>query len=93
MLDADGYLFIVDSLSSRVVGAGPNGYRCVAGCDGTVGQGSSQLNIPTGLSFDSDGNLFVVDTYNSRIQKFELMNSSCGKHDHRLSMSAARFRE
>ena len=82
VLDANGYPFIVDSINSRIVGAGPYGYRCVAGCSGTSGVSSNHLNYSTGLSFDSYGNLFVLDTYNSRVQKFLLMNSSCGKHDH-----------
>ena len=79
VLDADGYLFIVDSLHNRVVGSGPGGFRCVVGCSGTRGPASNQLNNPRSLSFDRDGNIFVADTSNNRIQKFLLLHNSLGK--------------
>ncbi len=78
VLDADGYLFIVDSGNNRIVGSGPNGFRCVAGCSG-IGSASNQLYYPRTLSFDSYGNMFVTDWENSRIQKFLLSTNSCGK--------------
>jgi hypothetical protein len=78
-LDADGYLFIVDSYNNRIVGSGPNGFKCLVGCSLTNGPALDQLDSPSSLSFDSYGNLFVADTYNSRIQKFFLMSNSCGK--------------
>jgi DNA-binding beta-propeller fold protein YncE len=77
-LDADGYLFIVDCSNSRVVGSGPNGFRCLVGCSG-YGSASDQLWNPQGLSFDSYGNMFVTDGSNYRIQKFFLATNSCGK--------------
>jgi hypothetical protein len=79
VLDADKYLFIVDREGSRIIGSGPNGFRCVAGCS-IQGSSSDQLSIPTSLSFDSFGNIFVADTGNSRIQKFLLFTNSYGKH-------------
>ena len=79
VLDADGYLFIADTANNRIVGSGPNGFRCVAGCGGT---GSSQLNYSRGLSFDTGGNLYVADSYNNRILKFLLATNSCGTYDH-----------
>jgi sugar lactone lactonase YvrE len=79
MLDADGYLFIVDHGNHRVSGSGPNGYQCVVGCSGRHGAASNQLNNPIHLSFDGDGNLFVTDRDNRRIQKFLVSNHSCGK--------------
>ena len=79
VLDADGYLFIVDSLSHRVVGSGPGGFRCVVGCSGAWGPASNQLNNPQTLSFDKGGNIFVTDMENNRIQKFLLSNNSCSK--------------
>jgi hypothetical protein len=78
VLDADAYLFIVDCLNSRIVGSGPNGFRCLAGCFGG-GPASNQLSSPQTLSFDSYGNMFVTDWGNDRIQKFILLTNSCGK--------------
>jgi hypothetical protein len=79
-LDADGYLFIVDSYNNRVVGSGPNGFRCLVGCSGS-GSASNQLSLPHTLSFDSYGNMFVTDSSNNRIQNFLLATNSCGKCD------------
>jgi DNA-binding beta-propeller fold protein YncE len=72
-LDANGYLFIADNYNHRILGSGPNGFRCVAGCSSVCGSSSSQLCYPSTFSFDSYGNIFVADTSNSRIQKFILM--------------------
>ena len=79
VFDADGYLFIIDLVDSRVVGSGPNGFRCLVGCSGG-GSASNQLSGPRSLSFDSDGNMFVTDRDNSRIQQFILSTNSCSKH-------------
>ena len=79
VLDADGYLFIVDHSRHRIVGSGPYGFRCIVGCTGSSGSASNQLLHPRALSFDSDGNIFVADRDNDRIQKFFLINNSCGK--------------
>ncbi len=78
VLDADGYIFIVDSNNHRIIGSGPNGFRCLVGCFGT-GSTQDELAFPQALSFDSSGNIFVADTGNSRIQKFLLSTNSCGK--------------
>ena len=78
VLDADGYLFIMDSGNHRIVRSAPNGFHCVARCFGTSGPSSYQLNFPQAMSFDRDGNLFVVDHDNRRIQKFLLSNNTCG---------------
>ena len=78
VLDADKYLFIVDAGYNRVVGSGPNGFRCVVGCSGG-GAAANQLNNPWSLSFDSYGNLYVADQGNSRIQKFIVLNKTLGK--------------
>jgi hypothetical protein len=32
LLDADGYLFIVEYYAHRVVASGPYGFRCILGC-------------------------------------------------------------
>ena len=79
ILDGDKYLFISDRSNHRIVGSGPNGFRCIAGCTATFGGGANQLYNPYGLSFDSYGNLYVTDPSNNRIQKFILARNSCGK--------------
>ena len=79
VVDADGYLFIVDSGNHRIVGSDRNGFRCLVGCSRVSGAGSSQLNIPHTMSFDVDGNIFVTDHVNNRIQKFVFISDSCGK--------------
>ena len=82
ILDGDGYLFIVDSHNNRIIGSGPKGYRCVAGCMNTSGSASNQLLHPRSMSFDSYGNIWVTDCGNSRVQKFVLASNSCGTFRH-----------
>ena len=79
MADGNGYLFIVDNGNNRLVGSGPNGFRCIAACSGQSGPSASQLYSPRSLAFDADGNLFIADHGNGRIQKFLLASNSCGK--------------
>ena len=64
----------------RIIGSGPDGFRCVVGCSGISGSASDQLNYPQNLAFDSFGNLFVVDKNNGRIQQFLLVTNSCSKY-------------
>ena len=80
VLDGDGYVFIVDHRNHRIIGSGPDGFRCVAGCSGQNGSASNQLLYPRSMSFDSDGNIWVADTGNGRIQKFVLKTNTSGKH-------------
>ena len=80
VLDADKYLFIVDSSNHRIIGSGPNGFRCLVGCLGTIGSASNQLNYPQSMAFDSYGNMFVTDQSNNRVQKFILINYTVGKY-------------
>ena len=79
MLDGDGYIFILDTYSFRVVGSGTDGFRCVVGCTSGYGSGSNQLRDPRGMAFDSYGNIYVADTDNNRLQKFDLSSNSCSK--------------
>jgi len=75
ILDADKYLFIVDQRNHRIVGSGPNGFRCLVGCSGS-GNAPNLLNNPTSMAFDTYGNIYVTDTNNNRIQKFVLLNNT-----------------
>ena len=78
-LDANKYLFISDSGNHRIVASGPNGFRCLVGCDGN-GKQAHQLNMPTKFSFDVHGNMFVYDSDNDRVQKFHLQKDSCSEY-------------
>ena len=80
VLDADGYLFIVDTYHHRIIGSDSGGFRCVAGCSGAIAATPDHLSYPATLSFDTDGNMFVSDSGNGRIQKFLLANNSCGEY-------------
>ena len=51
VLDADNYVFIVDWGNQRIVGSGPNGFRCVLGCASTSGAASDQLYFPRSMAF------------------------------------------
>ena len=79
VLDADGYLFIVDQNQNRVVGSNQYGFRCLVGCSGSAGARPDQFGSPFALSFDTDGNMFITDASNSRIQKFHLFSNYCSK--------------
>ncbi|CAF0998936.1 unnamed protein product [Adineta steineri] len=76
ILDAEKYLFIVDSNNHRIVASGLNGFRCLVGCD-EEGSQSNQLNNPYSFSFDPSGNMFVTDQSNDRIQKFKYLKRYC----------------
>ncbi len=78
-LDADSNLFIVDYGNDCIIGSGPNGFQCIAGCSGSYGSAPDQLHDPLNLAFDSYGNIFVTDS--NRIQKFILATNSCGKYE------------
>ncbi|CAF1035223.1 unnamed protein product [Adineta ricciae] len=77
VLDNDDYLFIVDQCGSRIIGSGPDGFQCIAGCSGSSGSASDKLNNPRYMAFDSNGNIYVSDYGNSRIQLFTLEKSLC----------------
>ena len=81
VLDADQYLFIADRYNNRIIGSGPNGFRCIAGCFGSNVSLPFQLSSPQRMAFDSYGNVFVTDNGNARVQKFSLINNkTCGKY-------------
>ena len=94
VLDGNGYLFIVDRGNHRIVGSGPTGFGCIAGCTGMSGSAANQLTAPRRIGLDSSGNIFVVDGGNQRIQKFRLASDPCGKLSkisHRQSSWSARL--
>jgi DNA-binding beta-propeller fold protein YncE len=78
VLDADGYLFIVESRNHRIIRSVLNGFQCLVGCSGKSGATSSQLHNPQTMAFNSDGTVFVTDMDNHRIQKFALVVNTCG---------------
>lgn len=78
-LDADGYLFVSDENTHRIIGSGPYGFRCVVGCTGSNGSAANKLLYPQYITFDSNGNMYVADIGNSRLQMFTLQNTSCGE--------------
>jgi hypothetical protein len=69
----------VDYGNDCIIGSGPNGFQCIAGCSGSYGSAPDQLHDPLNLAFDSYGNIFVTDS--NRIQKFILATNSCGKYE------------
>ena len=79
VLDGNGYLFIIEHGAHRLTVSGPNGFQCVAGCNGTPGSASNQLKFPVALALDSYGNIFVSDRDNNRIQKFMVATNTCRK--------------
>ena len=78
-LDANDYLFIVDSNQHRIIGSDASGFRCLVGCSGSAGSDAEHLKYPQSMAFDSYGNIYVTDRYNDRIQQFFLQSNSCGK--------------
>ena len=77
MLDANGYMFIVDSGKDRIIAQGPYGFRCIFGCGGTPGSGTSQLNDPRSFTFDSYGNIYVANADDPSVKKLTLASNSC----------------
>ena len=78
-LDGDGYLFISDYMTNRIVGSGPNGFRCLVACSGSGGSSATRLSFPSSFTFDRDGHLVIADYGNQRIQKFLLARNSCSE--------------
>jgi uncharacterized protein (TIGR03437 family) len=76
-IDANGNLFISDTIYSRILKVTPAGqFTTVAGIyakPGFSGDGGpaaqAQIYQPTGLAFDAWGNLYVADRLNSRVRK------------------------
>jgi hypothetical protein len=78
-LDADGYLFIIDSWDLRILGSNSNGFYCLIGCSASYGGAWTLLLSPRAAAFDSYGNIIVSVPQNRRIQKFILITNVSGK--------------
>ena len=78
-LDGNDYLFIVDGGNNRIVADGLYGYRCIAACSGSWGGGPDRLGTPQSLAFDNLGNIYVAESGMQRIQKFLIIENSCGE--------------
>jgi len=77
VLDADDNLYIVDSHHHRIIRMIENKFQCLIGCSGDSGSSANHLDKPQTMAFDTVGNIFVTDYNNHRIQKFNLINSTC----------------
>ncbi|CAF3845332.1 unnamed protein product [Adineta steineri] len=62
VLDGNGYLFIMDTGSYRIVASSSAGFRCVAGCSGSSGSTADKLNNACYMAFDTYGNIFYLLT-------------------------------
>jgi DNA-binding beta-propeller fold protein YncE len=67
-VDAQGNLYVADSLNHRIQVFGPDG--APARTIGSFGTGDGQLFEPRGVAVDQQGNIYVADTWNARVAKF-----------------------
>lgn len=93
ILDADGYLFIVDQGHRRIVRSGSNGYQYVVEFPKDI-LGILHYSSPVSLSFDSYGNIFVTISLTKigfvnykTVVKCSLITNSCGKCNNILDHS------
>ena len=77
-VDANGNLFIADTVNQRIRKVGTNGIIMTVAGNGTNGYSgdggaatSAELNNPLGLAVDANGNLFIADAFNQRIRKVD----------------------
>ncbi len=79
-VDAQGYLYIADTINGRIRKVGLDGtITTIAGTgipsysgDGGVAA-AAQLFFPASVTLDPSGNLYITDTYNSVIRSLQLM--------------------
>ena len=74
-VDADGNVYIADSVNQRIRRVGPDGVITTfagTGDNGFFGDDGpateAQLSTPFGVALDSDGNVYIVDVGNHRIR-------------------------
>jgi len=68
VVDEDGFLFVSDSRTSRVVRISPDGFELLVIVD--EGSAAGSISRPKGIALAPDGRLYVVDGGNRRIQTF-----------------------
>ena len=78
-LDKNNYLFIVDTNNDRIVGSGPNGFRCIVGCSTSTSNSAQRLNLPRSMYFDTYGNILTLDSELRQIRKFLLATNHCSE--------------
>jgi len=67
-LDAEGYVYVADTLNHRVQKLNSNGQFVTAW--GSQGSGDEQFNLPAGIAVDCSGHVYVADAANYRIKKY-----------------------
>lgn len=77
-LQADGTLYIADTLNNRIRKVAPGGTISTVAGDGTSGYSGdggpatgAQLSSPTGVGVDASGNVYIADSLNRRIRKID----------------------
>ena len=76
--DANGNLFLADSLNHRIRKIAPDGVIGTVAGNGTPGDSgswgsaaSSQLNNPSGLAAGALGEIYIADLWNYRVRKYD----------------------
>jgi hypothetical protein len=89
IVDENEYLYISESYGCRITRWAPNATFgvCIAGCTGTPGTASTQLNGAHSLAFDRNGSLYVSDNRNHRVQKFQILDHHSEYFIHQRSPS------
>ncbi len=80
-VDASGYIYIADTINSRIRKVGLDGViTTIAGTGQPAygGQGqyatTAPMNFPSGVAIDPAGNVWMTDTHNSVVRMLQLLN-------------------